>query len=146
MPTRSSLSNDLFLSNWGVRSNPAAGANSSAAIGQPAQSEILLVTFTLVTDAGVADRVAEINLKSGATNIPLGTSGIAHTASSTFNYIASQNATTNAAGNIDTYTIPLPNLRFFDPDDLLEINIKNIEAGDQLSLIRIYRRMWRGAT
>ena len=144
MPNNS-LDDNLFVTTFSVRSDPAVGNNSTGAVGGGAQSELTLITFTLVTDANAANRVVHIDLVDSGITIPLGSAAIAHTASNTFGYIATQNATTNAAGNIATYTIPLPNLRIFDPTALLNIVVDNIEAGDQLSDIRIYRKVWRGA-
>lgn len=140
-----SLNNALFISLFTTVADPAAGADAVIPIPATAQAELVLVTFTLVTDANAANRSATISFLSGATDIPLGSSAFPHTASLTFNYIAHQNPGFNAPGAIDVLFIPLPNLRLFQTSETIRLTIVNIQAADQISDIIAYWKIWRGA-
>ena len=139
---RNAFDQATFATHWSSTPNPAAGNEATIGALAAAESELVLMSFTLVTDANVANRLVYITLETGGIHIVLGHSGIAHTATATFRYIVSQHATTNAAGNVGAYTIPLPEFRNTDPTATLKINVDNIQAGDQLSLIITGRRLW----
>lgn len=122
--------------------NPAAGAEATIIALASAQWELLHMSFLLVTDANVADRIVTISLETGGVSVLLGSSAFAHTASKTFQYICHQNAQLNTVASIGTLFIALPNLRNTDKTATLKINIANIQAADQLSLILTTRRLW----
>lgn len=140
-----SLDNDLFISLFTTVADPAAGADAVIPIPATAQAELVLVTFTLVADANVGERVATLSLLSGATNIPLGSSGFPHAASETWNYIATQNPLINTPSNADSLFITLPNLRLFATSETVRLIIANIQVADQISDIVAWWKLWRGA-
>lgn len=143
MPIRSSLDNDLFLSYWQEVSAPAAGANRSFAIPGAGQVELVLLSFSLTTDANVANRIVTLELITGGKTIRLGSSAFPHVASSTYHYIGHQNPVTNAAGNVQDLMIPLPSLRLYDPSATMNIIVNNKQAADQISTAFAYWKMWR---
>lgn len=141
-----SLMNDFFLSTFTTTGDPAAGANASIAVPDFAQIELVNLSFTLVTDANAANRVANIHILDSAIVLPIGSSAFAHTASLTFTYIAHQNPGFNAPGAISALFIPLPNLRIFDNTATIELTIDNIQVADQISNIRAHWKAWLGVS
>lgn len=126
-------------------SDPAAGALSDFPLITWGEVEVLLMSFNFVTDANAANRLVSLALVHDTVTIQLASAGVAQTASTDFDYIAHQNAVTNAAGNVGTYMLPLPFLRMHEATPHIQINVANIQVGDQISDIRVATRTWRTA-
>lgn len=141
---KNSLSQDLFISFMQPVADPAPGNNVDIQIPPVAQIELVYLHLKLVTDANSTDRI--VRLTPDLTFFPrlLGSSAIAQVASTTFEYVASHNATTNAAGNTAVYTIPLPNIRLVPgPTNVIALTIDNIQVADQISDVLAGWRIWR---
>jgi len=144
VPTLNPLNANFFITHWTSTANPAAGAEG--VITRPAASHVQLnhLTFTFVTDANVATRLVWISLETGGIVIPLGSSQVQHAAGTTYQYICTQNPRLNMGPPPTFLDVPLPDIRSTALTDTFKINIDNIQAADQISLIRSHWKMWRG--
>jgi hypothetical protein len=144
VPTLNPLNANFFITHWTSTPNPAAGAE--AIISRPGASHVQLnhLTFTLVTDANVSNRLVWISLETSGIVIPLGSAQTAEPATGTWRHICTQNPVLNMAGNLYFKTISLPDIRSIDTADTFTVNVEGIQATDQISVIYAHWKMWRG--
>lgn len=115
---------------------PAAGAGVAYSIKGEYITRPVAITFRLVTDANVANRVAHVDFEDGNGGVYAFCSGGADQAAGlTWRYGFYPNAapTTSSVSPIKR-TVPMPDV-FLSPGHLLRIVVDNIQVGDQLSQI-----------
>lgn len=125
-----------------IGGSPAAATNYIGAVPVNARSQLVLLSFQLVTDANVVNRVCEVQLHRGADVYILGNSAYAHVASKTFKYLAFPHSDLAMGTVIDTYFFPIPDLPLFLEGDTIRIIVQSIQAADQLSAIRLMWKIW----
>lgn len=114
--------------------NPAAGANFNATLSNTQYATLLQVQYTLTTSATVANRQAGITANAVIFQSPMTQpAGIA--ATYTFAPGLPVSSGVAAAGSVNTY--PIPSGLIIPPGNLVNSNILNIQAGDQISAITI---------
>jgi len=119
--------------------NPAAGAGFTYTVGSAYWERIAAVSFTLVSDGNAANRQVLLAFKDGSgANIASTASGGTQAASLTRLYSFVPNQGTAPALIGTTFLAPLPVL-FLQPGFSMVVSITSVQAGDQLSAIRVYR-------
>lgn len=125
-----------------IGASPAAATNYIGAVPVNARSQLVLISFQLVTDANAANRVCEIQLHRGADVYVLANSAYAHEASKTFKYLAFPHCELAVGTLIDTYFFSIPDVPLFLENDTIRIIVASIQAADQLSAIRLTWKIW----
>ncbi len=119
--------------------SPAAGAGFTYTVSGSYWERIAALAFTVVTDGNAATRQVLVAFKDGsATNIASTAGGGTQTATLTRLYSFTPNQTA-ASGLVGTSLLaPLPVI-FLQPGFTMVVSITNIQVGDQISAIRVYR-------
>jgi hypothetical protein len=144
MPYSHPLNENTFITHWTNPTNPAAGAEKAFTLPIPAQGQLTLLSFSFAADANPANRIFTITLETGGSTIILGSADAAITANQTMPVICHENAPLTLQTPLYTLLIALPSLRIFDPTAQIKINVASIQAGDQISDIYSYWKLWRG--
>lgn len=119
--------------------NPAAGAGFTYTVGGNYWERLAAISFTLVTDANGATRQVLLAMKDGTgTNIASTAAGGTQITALTRLYSFVPNQGTAPALIGTTFLAPLPVL-FLQPGFSVVVSITNVQVGDQVSAIRIYR-------
>jgi hypothetical protein len=119
--------------------NPAAGAGFTYTIGGNYWERIAALSFTIVTDGNAANRQVLLAFKDGSgANIASTASGGTQAATLTRLYSFVPNQGTAPALIGTTFLAPLPVL-FLQPGFTVVMSITSVQAGDQVSAIRVYR-------
>jgi hypothetical protein len=119
--------------------NPAAGAGFTYTVGGNYWERIAAVSFTIVTDGNAANRQVLLAFKDGSgANIASTASGGTQAATLTRLYSFVPNQGTAPALIGTTFLAPLPVL-FLQPGFTMVMSITSVQAGDQVSAIRVYR-------
>jgi hypothetical protein len=96
---------------------------------------IIAVSFTLTTDANVANRDVHLQWHHGATQRDIGLMGVVQPSSFTFHYLFAPGLSPYIAANTSYRSGLLAYPIDFQAADTLEIVVDTIQATDQLSLI-----------
>lgn len=117
--------------------SPAAGANFSFRVPGGKAWQLLAVRATFAASAQAANRdvVLTLNDGTGLTSVTVPTVA-AITAGLTRN-ITWANVGVNLTGTTTAITLPLPSPWYMLPDETVVITVGSIDAGDQLSGVRI---------
>lgn len=126
--------------------NPAAGANFTMTLDPVFHVILHAVTFTLLTDANVANRYANIIITPPTAEILTCATTVAHVASTNVVYTYWEGWPHVGAIAVNRATLPLPNAFFIPRGSLVGSDIRQIQAGDQISNIVLWFRKWGGAT
>lgn len=133
--------NDIFSAvpglSIGSPANPGVGANLSYALSDYEQSNIFSVRFRLVTDANVASRRVQLRFNRGGVILQDFVCSQTQAASLTYDYYFGVNlpAETFLNNVVQRSLSPIPLL----PSSTITTSIVNIQAGDQISSVRIMR-------
>ena len=146
VPTPDPFNQNHYEHRWTPVANPAAGAGASIVAPAASHARLFHLTFTMTADANAANRIIWLSLHDGPEIFQLGSSQVAHTANAVVRYICSSLPMLNMGPPDDFFSIPLPDIRSTNTTDTWQINIENIQVGDQISLIRAHWRLWRGLT
>ena len=123
--------------------NPGAGStNYQFAHSSRTLSTLVLMTMDYTADANVADRIITIGRWASAVFYPLASTAFAITAGQTWKIIASLNVLPNSATSNSYLYIPLPNFPFYPPGFHISLHFENAQAGDQVSNIKWYEKVW----
>lgn len=122
--------------------NPAAGAELSIVPPSGRLLALANIDFQLACDANAADRIVYLDYRLTLFNYRLGSACFPATANSTWHYIAHPNATLNTVSNLQDLCIAIPDLQLFNDNAELYIRVTNIQAGDQISNVRIIWKTW----
>lgn len=118
-------------------SNPAAGSNFTFTNKSYTFSEIISVTFTLTTSATVANRRVHLSIFDGGLGNLDFHSSTDQAASLTRNYTCCAIGGAGSYANDNDIIIPIPpNLKGF-AEYTIASDILNLQAGDQLSLVKV---------
>jgi hypothetical protein len=119
--------------------NPAAGGGFTYTVGGNYWERLAALAFTLVTDGNAATRQVLVEFQDGSgTGIASTAGGGTQILSLTRKYSFTPNQSA-ASGLVGTSLLaPLPTL-FLQPGFKVVVSIANVQAGDQLSAIRVYR-------
>jgi len=123
---------------WGTNyiddyADPAAGADKVIATPNNARARLLVLSFTLTTDANAANRHVHIQHYDGAKTIELGAAGAFVTASSVCNFTAAP-ALSNNVTYVGTFqSFGIADIANFYEGHELHIHVINIQVGDQIS-------------
>lgn len=108
--------------------------------------QLMVVRFTLVADATVANRFVAVDVTDGdAVVVSRIASTTAVTAGLTARFTFAVGIGTVAAGGVNEQMLPLPEVPF-PPGFTHAVSIASVQAGDQLSAISFYLRRWPSAT
>ena len=119
--------------------NPAAGAGFTYTVGGSYWERLAAISFTILTDGNAANRQVLVAFKDGSgTNIASTASGGTQAATLTRLYSFVPNQGTAPALIGTTFLAPLPVL-FLQPSFTVVMSITNVQVGDQVSAIRVYR-------
>ena len=115
---------------------PAAGSGWTFTCDGRGLRRLSSLVFTLATSAVVAARYPALEYRGGDGN-PYAVAAVAATiaASSTQRYVFATNYAAQAWNTGTDAFAPLPQL-FLSPGDTLVLAIANVDAGDQVSLVR----------
>jgi hypothetical protein len=115
--------------------SPAAGGGLTVNLEPQYVQRLLALTFTLTTDATVANRVVTVDYFSGqATAFTSSGAAVAQTASTVQRYVGSWQRTESEWNPGTAVFFPLEDL-FLDGGEQVGITITNVGAADQLSAI-----------
>lgn len=124
-------------------SPPAAGAELSTPLAGQYRFHILTVSLILACDANPADRFISLSAAQSANVLYKEYSTHPATANETIQYIFNQSTHhTQQLGSIDAWLSPLGDWFIVEPSWDFQINIDNIQAGDQLSNIIVTYGRW----
>jgi hypothetical protein len=114
---------------------PAAGANFSMTWGVQEHWWLYAVTFRLVTDANAANRSPTVDVDDGAGHLLTsnGIQGLTTANTTAIFSFQSNRGTSEGNTNLQAFAPLLP-VRL-EPSQLLQINVLNKQAGDQLDRI-----------
>jgi len=119
--------------------NPAAGGGFTYTVGGSYWERLAALSFTIVTDSNAANRQVLVAFQDGSgANIASTASGGTQAASLTRLYSFVPNQGTAPALIGTTFLAPLPVL-FLQPGFKVVVSIVSVQAGDQVSAIRVYR-------
>jgi hypothetical protein len=127
--------------------NPAAGANMSVLPSSSQYWEVHSVSFRLVTDANVANRRVALRLNDvGSVMLGRWVGSTDQAASLTRDYVFTYAANIAVESENNILHINMPQDLVVAQTNRLVTSITNIQAGDQISNIRIRRRTYAGDT
>lgn len=120
---------------------PAAGANFSLALSSAFIQVLHTVRFSLVTDANVANRIVTVDYVTGDSVVAVSNgAGLLVTASTTVTFMGKAHMGvsdwTSTGSDLTPVYFPVEPLMLPGPW-LIQINVANKQAGDQLSAIRL---------
>lgn len=142
MLIRNPLEYDLFKITLLTTANPGAGNNVTITSPVTGRTELLNLSFQLVTDANVANRTAYLEFRRGTTHLKIGSAITLQTATRTVNYIVSQQIGLWSSSSSDFQYIPIASLPIFGSTDTLEIIINSIQATDAITAIYSAWKIW----
>lgn len=143
MDNANPFNTNIFLVASFSLANPAAGANFSYPVPANTRMEILGVTLTLINDANVGNRLVQIHGYDGTAAFQYGEASGVQVASATAYYSAAPNGgNLHTAATDSIYCITLPSPFILNYGDSLRSTICSIQAGDQISAIRIRAKVW----
>ncbi len=129
--------------NFASQSSPAAGANMAISVPAFEIWKIHIVTFRLVTDANVANRRVHLRFIPTLGAIIEALTEVDQPASLTRNYTFAKYGYLPSTNNNTEIIAPLPHELFVTPEGTINTAILNIQAGDQISNIKImYERFY----
>ena len=146
MPTPNPLADNQATYILESQPDPLVGTEKLLIRPNASHVQLLYLSFTLVTDVNVANRLVWISLQNNAHHHPLGSTHSPHVASATWRHICSNSNIINMAGATIFRNIPLPTLRSTFLADTFHINVDNIQVGDQISAVLLQWKIWRGLT
>lgn len=146
MSPYSTFNRDTGLYAFETPPNPAVGVRKPLSVPASRLSMISCLSFILTTDANVADRVIFIQGEFPGTVWPIATSGFVQTASLAFEYIAFPGAGHTLAAPTRFVQFSLPDRILIKAGGNYYIDCEDIQAGDQISAIRIVWRSWVNTT
>lgn len=135
MPTRNSLQSDLHIPFWQFTADPAAGAEGIITLGGATSAELLSLSFTLTTDANIADRLVYLEWNTAAVYHTLGAAESKHPANGAIRYVAHSYVCFPTTPHPIIFSIPIPKIPHFQTGNSIRIRVNNIQVGDQISLI-----------
>lgn len=119
--------------------NPAAGAGFTYTVSGSYWERLAALAFTLVTDGNAANRQVLVTVKDGS-GAMLGAVSSGGTQAASLTRLYSFLPNVNSAQTVvnTTFISPLP-LMFLQPEFTVVVSIASVQAGDQVSAIRVYR-------
>ncbi len=141
-PCKNPFDTDNFTLEMLIGASPAAGATYVVAAPVNARSQLSVLSFQLVSDANVASRYSQIELHRGADVYVLGHSFSPQVANATRQYLSFPTASLPSVAAGDTFIFAIPDVPLFLEGDALHVIIRNIQATDQLSAIRLSWKIW----
>lgn len=107
-----------------------------------ARSELVAVSFTLTTDATVASRSPYVQLQSPSLTMDMAFHTLPTTASLISRYLFGKGL--NPVSDVDSraYQCPLPDDVYLFENWNINIHLTNGVAGDVMSAIRTYHKVW----
>lgn len=133
LSTRNPFDITVFSRQEYFTADPVVGGNGGPATPTNVRSELINLSFQLITDANVADRVIELWLLAGANTHVIGSSGFAHVASTQILYTCNQSPTSHFMTPFRYASIGLARIPFILPSDEIHIRIINKQATDRIS-------------
>lgn len=124
-------------------SNPAPGGYFNYSMTSSVITEVVSLQFRLVTDANAANRQVSILLTQAAITFLVLTANVVQVASTTRDYYFAGGVFEGERDDKIFVPSPFP-MRFAQSSNILS-SVSNIQAGDQISNIRVFRRRWYGA-
>jgi len=107
-----------------------------------ARSELVMVSFTLTTDATVAARVPYVELQHPSITMNMAFHNTATAASETRRYLFGKGLVIVSSAAILTHSCPLPDDIYLLEGWNVNIHLENGVAGDVMSAIRTYHKVW----
>ena len=137
------VDSNVFGLNTVAIPNPAAGADFSSSLSAFARFQIISINFTVVADVNVANRLIRLNTVSDTYSCNYVTAPGFQTASETINYYCGLGmANQDLSAALSIMTICLPDALIVQKDDDFVSDILTMQAGDQISNIRIRYKYW----
>lgn len=122
--------------------NPGAGTEPDVDIPTNTRCRLLLLRFTLTTDATVANRFVRLQWSDGANNLLFTPHYAQHVASTTLDYYCT-GITPLSITTATNYWLPVPrDLYFIYNRHTLGIRVENMQAGDAITTIRALWHVW----
>lgn len=118
-------------------SNPAAGALPSINTIANTMFRVHSARVTLVTDANVADRRVHFRFLGGSIGFYNVFGNVNQTASQTREYVAMPIGAIPAEEHDEKVIVPLPNELWVNGEGLFDIEVTNLQAGDDLNNLRV---------
>jgi hypothetical protein len=119
--------------------NPSAGGGFTYTISGNYWERLAAVAFQIVTDGNAANRQVLLDFKdgSGATIASTASGGTqAATLTRKYSFVPNQGTAPALIGT--SFLAPLP-VVFLQPEFTMVVSIVSVQAGDQVSAIRVYR-------
>lgn len=136
------MDTSLFNVEHGTTSDPAVGVNLTVEGMENARSQLLLLRFTLVTDANAADRLVILNVGKPGDTIEVAQSDQKHIQGETRQYAFVIDGQQVFNTTSDTEIITLPSSFFLFEVWRVFTAITNIQVGDQISNVRWQMKFW----
>lgn len=122
--------------------NPVAGSNFTYTLPDNHVYKIVCITFRLVTDATVANRHIGVVFVDGAIHTLQLVTGANVIASTTVTVAGWQGLADKETQVSNVLTFGLPTDLYLEPGTVINSNIKQLQATDQVSQIQIYAHTW----
>jgi hypothetical protein len=132
----------VFNHHFSVRSSPGAGNDIVITAPVNARSELIAISFSLVTDANVSDRFVHLTITHGPYTIILGAHGLAHTASQTRAYVIGQHGAQISVASTDVHLIPITSAPILLEGDTIQTAVVGIQATDVISDAAYILKVW----
>lgn len=141
-PCKNPFDTDNFTVVQEVAASPAVATNYIGAVPVNARSTLAMISFRIVADANAANRYCEIQLHRGSDVYILGNSLHAQALSEDRTYLGFHGCVNPSITGDLKYLFGLPDIPLFLEGDTVRIIVTGIQAGDQLSDVKLTWKVW----